>query len=131
MKDLLERPVSEMSVLDKWSVFLQYAPDQKYREKVNEVIESEEVLQMAGSLLMSISQDERERAIFRSRRKFQTDLQSDLATAEDRGKKIGISIGEKNRSIEIARNALQMNMAVEDIVKLTGLTPEEIQGLSI
>ena len=131
LKDLLERPVSEMSVLDKWSVFLQYAPDQKYREKVNEVIESEEVLQMAGSLLMSISQDERERAIFRSRRKFQTDLQSDLATAEDRGKKIGISIGEKNRSIEIARNALQMNMAVEDIVKLTGLTSEEIQGLSI
>ena len=42
---------------------------------------------MAGSLLMSISQDERERVIFRSRRKFQTDLQSDLATAEDRGKK--------------------------------------------
>ena len=78
LKDLLERPVSEMSVLDKWSVFLQYAPDQKYREKVNEVIESEEVLQMAGNLLMSISQDERERAIFRSRRKFQTDLQSDL-----------------------------------------------------
>ena len=29
---------------------------------------------------MSISQDERERAIFRSRRKFRTDLQSDLAT---------------------------------------------------
>ena len=27
LKDLLERPVSEMSVLDKWSVFLQYAPD--------------------------------------------------------------------------------------------------------
>ena len=78
LKDLLAKPVSEMSVLDKWSVFLQYAPDQKYREKVNEVIESEEVLQMAGSLLMSISQDERERAIFRSRRKFQTDLQSDL-----------------------------------------------------
>ena len=43
---------------------------------------SEEVLQVAGNLLMSISQDERERAIFRSRRKFETDLQSDLATAE-------------------------------------------------
>lgn len=44
---------------------------------------------MAGNLLMSISQDERERAIFRSRRKFQTDLQSDLATAEDRGERRG------------------------------------------
>ncbi len=38
---------------------------------------------------MSISQDERERAVFRSRRMYQTDLHSDLATAEDWGKKIG------------------------------------------
>ena len=52
---------------------------------------------MAGNLLMSISQDERERAIFRSRRKFQTDLQSDLATAEDRGRNIG-------RKEELKRN---------------------------
>ena len=121
LKDLLKKPVNEMSVLDKWSVFLQYAPDQEHREKVNEVIESEEVLQMAGNLLMSISQDERERAIFRSRRKFQTDLQSDLATAEDRGR--------RDSKIEIARNALHMGMAVDDIVKLTGLAHDEIERL--
>ena len=125
LKDLLEKPVSEMTVLDKWSLFLQYAPDQEHREKVNEVIESEEVLQMAGNLLMSISQDERERAIFRSRRKFQTDLQSDLATAEDRGVRRGI----EQRSIEIARNALQMGMAIDDIAKLTGLAHGEIERL--
>ena len=110
-----------MSVLDKWSLFLQYAPDQKHREKVNEVIESEEVLQMAGNLLMSISQDERERAIFRSRRKFETDYASDIATAEDRGM--------HKRSIEIARNALQMGMTTDDIVKLTGLAHDEIERL--
>ena len=121
LTELLKKPVSEMTVLDKWSLFLQYAPNPQHRGKVNEVIESEEVLQMAGNLLMSISQDERERAIFRSRRKFQTDLQSDLATAEDRGKKI--------RSFEIARNALQMGMAVDDIVKLTGLVYDEIENL--
>lgn len=38
---------------------------------------------MAENLLMSISQDERERAIFRSRRKFETDYTSDMAAAED------------------------------------------------
>ena len=42
---------------------------------------------MAGDLLMSISQDERERAVFRSQRMYQTDMQSNLATAEDRGRK--------------------------------------------
>ena len=76
---------------------------------------------MAGNCLMSISQDERERAIFRSRRKFQTDLQSNLATAEDRGKRI--------EHIAIARNALQMQMPIADIAKLTGLTHEEVENL--
>ena len=42
---------------------------------------------------MSISQDERERAVFRSRRMYQTDLQSDLATAEDRGERRGRAEG--------------------------------------
>lgn len=44
---------------------------------------------MAGELLMGSSQDERERASFCSRRKFQTDCQSDIATAETRGKHRG------------------------------------------
>lgn len=48
---------------------------------------------MAGELLMSISQDERARAVFRSRRMYQTDLQSDLATAEDRGERRGRAKG--------------------------------------
>ncbi len=49
------------------SLFLQYVPDREHREKVNEVIDAEAVLGVAGELLMSISQNERERAIFRSR----------------------------------------------------------------
>jgi len=68
-----------MTALDKWSIFFQYAPDPKCRETVNRVIESEKALSVTGELLMSISQNERERAIFRSRRKFETDLQSDGA----------------------------------------------------
>ena len=76
---------------------------------------------MAGNLLMSISQNERERAIFRSRCQFQTDLQSDLATAEDNG--------ERKGRIAVARNALQMRMSIADIAKITGLTCEEVANL--
>ena len=133
LKQILEKPVSEMTVLDKWSIFLQYAPDQNHREKVNEVIESEEVLQMAGNLLMSISQDERERAIFRSRRKFETDLQSDLATAEDRGRNIGRQEGRVEGRLEgrleIARNLIKMGMPSAEISRATGLTSEEVENL--
>ena len=125
LQDILDKPVSEMTVLDKWSLFLQYAPDREHREKVNEVIDSEEVLSVAGELLMSISQDERERAIFRSRRKFQTDYQSDIATAEDRGERKGI----ERRNIEIARTMIADGESVEKIVRYTGLTIEELKHL--
>ena len=70
---------------------------------------------------MSISQDERERAVFRSRRMYQTDLQSDLATAEDRG--------ERRGRIEVARNLLKINLPLEQITLATGLTSEEVERL--
>ena len=121
LSKILEKPVDDMTVLEKWSVFFEYADNPTYRETVNKVIESEEVLQMAGNLLMSISKDEHERAVFRSRRKFQTDYDSDVATAEDRGRREGRA--------EIARNALQMNMPNDVIMKLTGFSREEIEAL--
>ena len=88
---------------------------------------------MAGELLMSISQDEAERAIFRSRRKFQTDLQSDLATAEDIGKQIGRAEGRAEgkleRNVEIARNMLSDGLPMETVMRYTGLTRNEMESL--
>lgn len=76
---------------------------------------------MAGDLLMSISQDERERAVFRSRRMYQTDMQSNLATAEDRG--------AQKRNIEIARRLLKRGRPIEEIMEDTDLTKAEIMLL--
>ena len=36
---------------------------------------------------------------------------------------------EQRKALAIARNALQMNLLIDDIIKLTGLTREEIQSL--
>jgi len=108
---------------------------------------------MAGELLMSISQDERERAVFRSRRMYQTDLQSDLATAEDRGRiagrQEGLQEGRREgrlegrregrregrlegrlaREVEIARSMIANGEPVEKIIRYTGLTQAEIDRL--
>ena len=129
LQEIMKKSVDDMTDLEKWAVFFRYASEPKYRETVNEIIASKEVLQMAGNRLMSISQDERERAVFRSRRMYQTDLQSDLATAEDRGRVAGKQEGKLERNIEIAQNALQMGLTVEDIVRLTSLTREEVENL--
>ena len=42
LKELLKKPVDKMTDLEKWAVFFRYANVQKYREKVNEVIQSKE-----------------------------------------------------------------------------------------
>lgn len=80
---------------------------------------------MAGDLLMSISQDERERAVFRSRRMYQTDMQSNYATVLDRG----MRKGEQKRNIEIAKNLIRMGLSIWQINEATGLPLEEIDRL--
>lgn len=128
LNEIMKKAVNDMTDLEKWAVFFQYASEPKYRETVNKVIESKEVLQMAGNLLMSISQDERERAVFRSRRMYQTDLESNLATAEDRGKRIGERIGERNGRIVSAKNMLAEGLPLDIVLKCTGLTYDEIKN---
>ena len=76
---------------------------------------------MAGNLLMSISQDEKERAVFRSRRMYQTDMQSNLATVEDRGK--------KEMALAIAKNLLKLNLPFDQIVFATSLDLDEVASL--
>jgi hypothetical protein len=76
---------------------------------------------MAGELLMSVSQDEREQAVNRSRRMYQTDLASDMATVLDRG----IAQGRA----EVARNALMNGLSIDVIHTITGLDMDTIRNL--
>ena len=145
LQETIKKSVGTMSDLDKWAVFFQYASDPKYRENLNKVIDSKEELQMAGNLLMSISQDEHERAVFRSRRMYQSDLESNLATAEDRGRKEGRIEGKiegriegriegkiegrKEEKRDLARRLLSFGLPINQIALYTELTESEIRNL--
>ncbi|GHV40735.1 hypothetical protein FACS1894187_21910 [Synergistales bacterium] len=125
--DIIKKSVEDMTDLEKWALFLQYANIPEYREAVNKVIDSKEVLQMAGSLLMGVSKDERERAVYRSRRMYQTDMQSNIATATDRGRQEG----RQETTFAIARNMIADGEPIERITRYTGLTREEVESLDI
>ena len=122
LNDLLKKPVDQMTDLEMWAVFLRYAEIPDCRDIVNRIIESKEALSVASELLMSISQDERERAIFRSRRIYQSDLESNMLTAKREGRAEGV--------ITIAQKALRKKMSIDDIIDITGLTRKEIEKLS-
>jgi len=117
LDDILKKPVEEMTDMEKFSVFLRYAENPDCREVVNRVIESKEGLAVAGEVLMSISKDERERAIFRNRRIYQADRESDRVMVQRAAKS------------EVARNMMTDGESVEKIVKYTGLTRTQVESL--
>ena len=131
LKGILKKPVADMTDLEKWALFLRYADIRKYRDRVNEVIESKEAMQMAGNLLMSVSQDERERAVFRSRRMYQTDMQSNWNTVFDNGLMRGREEGRlEGRREMIAAMLAQGRTAMEiaDFCNCPLDLVEEVQG---
>ena len=86
---------------------------------------------MARELLQTISRDENERARFRARRKFQMDMEHSLIAARDEGWSEGRNEGRNEGIISVAKNALQLGMAIDTIIALTGLTREEIESLRV
>ena len=64
-----------------------------HRNLINGIITEKQEVSMAAGLLQEISRDERERAILRSRRMYETDMMSDLLTAEEKGEIRGLARG--------------------------------------
>ena len=121
LKEVLKKPVEQMTDMECFSIFLRYADNPDYREIVNKVIESKEGLAVAGEVLMSISKDERERAIFRNRRIAQADQESNRITV--------VRKARAERDIEIAKNLISMNLTLDQIITATGLTRAEVEAL--
>ena len=60
---------------------------------------------------------------------YDTDIAVQRKEAREEGISIGLSQGEKKAKLETARNALTMNLSVEQVAILTGLSVEEIEKL--
>jgi len=92
---------------------------------------------MASALLMEISKDDHERALFLSRKKAQMERDSDLLTVEERGWTRGLkkgraegrAEGKAQGIVEVAFNMKKNGMPVEIIAKLTTLPLREIEKL--
>ena len=97
----------------------------------NEQLTMKNAVSLPPGVCPPVSQDEKERAVFRSRKMFQTDMASDLATAEDRGEKRGRAEGRAEEKLAIARNMMKRNRPIEDIIEDTGLTREEVENLTV
>jgi predicted transposase/invertase (TIGR01784 family) len=121
LEQIAQKPVAEMTALERWAVFFRYTPDKDKRELVNEIIKVEEGIAMGAQVLLHISKDEKERARLTSEYKFAVDLQSKMVDAR-RG-------GSDERALAIVQNMLKRNRPIDEIVEDTGVTREEVEGL--
>jgi len=119
LSGIIKKPVEDMTSEEQWSLFFAYGGDLKHIELINRLCEIRSEIKMAKELLSTISRDERERALFRSRRLLQMDIDHDRA------------ITRNERSVEIAKNLLETVLSMEKIAQVTGLTVNEVEALRI
>ena len=113
----------ENGKLKKWILFLENPEG----EETKRMAEKEKEIKEAIETLEDISSDETKERIAELRQKYIMDTKSQLRTAEEKGLKKGI----EKRNIEIAKKMLQENIAIETIIKITGLTKEEIEKIKL
>ncbi len=91
-------------------------------------MENEEI-KNAKKVLETISQDERERRLTELREKYRRDQHAIMLAGYDKGLKAGIEEGSTKTKKEIAKELLKLGITVEQIIKVTGLTEDEINKL--
>lgn len=149
VEEVLKKPVSEMTDMEKWAIFLRYADDPSNRETVNRVIETKETLQKAGKLLCEISQSGIDPSRLAPEFLIDEDLpfnrimknakrMANLAEADIYYRRMmaaqpdieaGKEEGRRERSLEIARKLLKRGRPIEEVEEDTGLSVREIKAL--
>lgn len=77
----------------------------------------------ANEKMEFLANDKEVLRLYQLREMAQIDYNSGMKKAKDEGR--------DERNLEIAQNALRMNMSVDDIMKLTGLSRQQIEGIKI
>ena len=118
----LPKEVAEDNALLLWlSLFNAETEEDLEKIRAMEVPEMEQAINEYYTITASPEFRELERL----REKARHDEAQALYYAEQKGRQKGIS----ERNMEIARNALQKKMSIDDIVDITGLTYEEVENL--
>ena len=116
---------NEKDQLLDWLIFLENPES----ERVTRKMEENENLKEAVEKLDRISEDEKMQRIIELREKAIRDEHAIYAKGVDDGIEEGKAKGAREKQIEIAKSMLKENMDIEMIIKITGLTKQEIEKL--
>lgn len=142
IKKLVGTPVSELTPVQKWGLFLSYADDEKQVAYINKIAESEKGIMEAERIVGRMSEEDsnwfRQFSIDTYRRDqnaireatIKEGLNEGLKKGLQKGLKEGLSKGRNEKALETAENLIKMKiLTVEQIAQATSLPPEKIQEL--
>ena len=104
-----------------WASFIAASSE----EELAVIAERNPQIRKAVVKLRALSADERTRDLYERREKARRDEESHMRWARQEGRQEG----ETAKAFDIARNALKMKMSVDDIMKLTNLSREDVDSL--
>ena len=99
------------------------------KEELDMVATASPAIQKAAARVLKLSKDERARMLHEYEVKARDYELARLHDAREEGKTEGRTEGEQAKAFAIARNMLQKNMSVADIVDITGLSIDEIDEI--
>ena len=129
--NVVSKSLDETTPIEDWAYFVLYCADKERRTRINQILERREGIAMAAQTLLTISQDEEERARLISEYKFIMDLQSKMVDARREGHAEGHTEGCDERNSYIVSKMLRDGVNIEIISKYTGLTLDEIVQIGI
>ena len=119
----------EKDQLLDWLMFLENPESERVARKMEE----NKNLKEAVEKLDRISEDEKMQRIIELREKARRDEHAIYSKGVDdgieQGIKTGIEEGAKEEKIQIAKNMLKEKVSIEFIIKVTGLSKEEVEQL--
>ena len=106
-------------------------------EILEQIVKQEPLIERAITIEEAFLLAEEERYNYELREKGRADYDSAMSWSLKQGRQEGrqeglqqgILQGMQNTKYEMARKMLELNMRLEDIIKVTGLTPDDIQNL--
>jgi len=126
---VVDKPIEEMTIAERWAVFFQYLTDEDKRGKIIEIINQEEGIAMALDTLANITQDEVEYARMTTLLKSELDWQSREVGARRKGLAEGLIEGRNEANLENAQKMKTMGFLTEQIQAVTGLSIETIEQM--
>ena len=133
----MKKRLEEYSLKDFWIRFLANYEEYKKSGMLEELCKLEEGIKMAEATLFRVTDEERRMAIELSDEKYRMYVEDErsearregLAEGRSAGLAEGRAEGSYQAKVETAKNLIEIGLSIENIVKTTGLSREEIEKI--